>query len=66
VYVCICNAVTDREIRAAHELGADTTDAIADCLGAGTGCGRCREAVSDCLATCQISSASREFEVEAA
>jgi bacterioferritin-associated ferredoxin len=65
VYVCICNAVTDREIRAAHELGAETTEAIVDCLGAGAGCGRCLEAVSDCLTSCRAS-AGVELEVEAA
>ena len=66
MYICICNAVTDREIRAAHEMGAETPEAIAECLGAGACCGRCREAVSDCLSICSASASRDEREVEAA
>jgi bacterioferritin-associated ferredoxin len=66
LYVCICKAVTEREILAARELGAETPEAIAECLGAGAGCGRCREAVSDCLALCGAGDPSRQLETEAA
>jgi len=43
VYVCICNQVTDREIHGAVHLGVETLDQLAETLGVGTCCGRCRE-----------------------
>jgi len=43
MYVCICKAVTDHEIREAAETGVDNLDKLAEALGAGTGCGCCRE-----------------------
>jgi bacterioferritin-associated ferredoxin len=42
VYICLCNAITDREIVRAAEAGARSTDDLAAQLGVGTGCGRCR------------------------
>jgi bacterioferritin-associated ferredoxin len=41
VYVCICNAVTDREIRQCADLGVDTLDQLRECLGVASCCGRC-------------------------
>lgn len=41
MYVCLCNAVTDTAIVEAIHAGATTVEAIADTLGAGTGCGTC-------------------------
>lgn len=41
MYVCICNAVTDGEIREAVHGGANTLDALGEQLGVGTCCGRC-------------------------
>ena len=43
MYVCLCHAVSDQEIIAAVESGADDLLAIQERLGAGTGCGSCRE-----------------------
>ncbi|MDA1074375.1 MAG: (2Fe-2S)-binding protein [Proteobacteria bacterium] len=43
MYVCVCKAVTDSEIREAALNGAATIEDIAETLGAGTGCGCCRE-----------------------
>ena len=39
MYVCHCRAVTDREIRAAIDAGAQTIPALNEACGAG---GRCR------------------------
>ncbi|MNR71529.1 Bacterioferritin-associated ferredoxin [compost metagenome] len=39
--VCICNAVSDREIRQAAALGAQTLQDLKDGLGVATCCGRC-------------------------
>ena len=43
MYVCLCQAVKDAEIREAIRNGHASLDAIADKLGVGTGCGCCRE-----------------------
>ena len=41
MYVCVCNAVTDRDIRGAVALGARTLADLRQSLGVGTCCGRC-------------------------
>ena len=55
MYVCICNQVTDREIRDAVFAGATHLRDIQRDLGVATGCGKCavtakcvlREAVAE-------------------
>ncbi len=41
MYVCVCNAVTDREIRQCVALGAHTFEQVRECLGVSTCCGTC-------------------------
>ena len=41
MYVCICNAVSDHEIRGAVALGARSLDDLRGMLGVATCCGRC-------------------------
>ena len=41
MYVCICKAVTDRQIRQAVELGARSLGDLKESLGVATGCGKC-------------------------
>jgi len=41
MYICICNAITDRQIVQAAERGARSPDDLAHDLGVGLGCGRC-------------------------
>jgi bacterioferritin-associated ferredoxin len=41
--VCVCNAVSDREIRAAVAAGAHSFAEVQAQLGVATCCGRCRE-----------------------
>ncbi|MGH8220418.1 MAG: (2Fe-2S)-binding protein [Steroidobacteraceae bacterium] len=41
MYVCVCNAVTDREIRAALEEGATSLSEVQSALPVGMCCGRC-------------------------
>jgi bacterioferritin-associated ferredoxin len=41
MYICICNAITDRQIVQAAEQGARSPDDLAHGLGVGLGCGRC-------------------------
>jgi bacterioferritin-associated ferredoxin len=43
MYVCMCNAVTDREIRNAVALGARTLADLKSTLGVATCCGRCAD-----------------------
>jgi bacterioferritin-associated ferredoxin len=41
MYVCLCNAVTEREIRHAAQLGATSVSDLKDSLGVGNSCGKC-------------------------
>ena len=42
MYICICNAVTDRQIRTAVESGHCSLGMISRELGVATNCGKCR------------------------
>jgi bacterioferritin-associated ferredoxin len=50
VYVCICAAVPDTEIRSCIARGARTVEAVGDACGAGTGCGSCHDHIDVFLA----------------
>ena len=50
MYVCICNAITDKQIRAAAEGGATDLWGLQAELGVASGCGSCKEAASEILA----------------
>jgi bacterioferritin-associated ferredoxin len=41
VILCICRAVTDREVDDIIRQGASTADAVGQMCGAGTDCGAC-------------------------
>jgi bacterioferritin-associated ferredoxin len=41
MFVCICHAVTDKEIRTAARQGIRTLDELGDVLGVATCCGTC-------------------------
>ena len=41
MYVCICNAVTEREIRQAVALGVTTLKELREGLGVAGDCGKC-------------------------
>ncbi len=43
MYVCICNSVTDRDIRKAANNGVKTMKELSNQLRVATGCGRCAE-----------------------
>lgn len=49
MYICICHAVTDRDIRACIEDGATSMRDLRNCLGVGTQCGKCASHVRDLL-----------------
>ncbi|MEO0974560.1 MAG: bacterioferritin-associated ferredoxin [Pseudomonadota bacterium] len=41
MYICICNSVTDKQIRTAVAAGAETLDDLRDSLGVASCCGTC-------------------------
>ncbi|MEM7083295.1 MAG: (2Fe-2S)-binding protein [Pseudomonadota bacterium] len=41
MYVCLCNAVTESEVREACDQGAETLSDLQDSLGVAMGCGQC-------------------------
>lgn len=43
MYICICNAVTERDIRFAVESGCTSFRRVSAELGVATGCGRCKK-----------------------
>lgn len=50
MYVCICNAITDRDIRECAELGVSSLDDLRASLGVASCCGKCAPAASQILA----------------
>jgi bacterioferritin-associated ferredoxin len=53
MYVCLCNKVTDGQIREATQRGADTFDKLQQELKVATCCGRCRDCACQVMADAQ-------------
>jgi bacterioferritin-associated ferredoxin len=49
MYVCICRAVTDSQIRHAANNGASTLKDLRQSLGVASECGQCASCAKDCL-----------------
>jgi len=49
MYVCVCHAVTDRQIREAARDGARTLKDLRRDLGVTRDCGRCASCARSCL-----------------
>ena len=53
MYVCLCHAVTDKQIQSTVESGCCTLREVSQCLNVGKTCGRCvpsaREVINDTL-----------------
>ena len=58
MYVCVCHAVTDREIREEVERGASSLFDVQCRLPVGSCCGRCEDAARQVISE-QISHSSR-------
>jgi bacterioferritin-associated ferredoxin len=58
MYVCVCHAVTDRQIRRAVEQGARTLGDVQMQLPVGACCGRCEDSAREVIRDCQRKSAS--------
>lgn len=56
MYICICNAVTDRQIAEALSEGADTLAKLQKKLAVSTCCGSCITDIEDIL--CRVSANS--------
>lgn len=50
MYVCICHAVNEKQIRRAVEHGVRDYSTLSAELGVGTACGRCRDCACEVLA----------------
>ena len=66
MYICICNAITDRDIAQAAECGARSSEDLARELGVGLGCGRCTSCAKSILVDTVSRLASRPSETAAA
>ena len=49
MYICLCNAITDRQVIQAAERGARSAEDLAQHLGLGLGCGRCISCAKEVL-----------------
>jgi bacterioferritin-associated ferredoxin len=49
VYVCICNAITDKQIHEAADAGVEDLWGLQAALGVATNCGSCKETASEIL-----------------
>lgn len=49
MYVCVCNAVTDEDIRRAVENGARSVRDLREELRVATQCGHCLDCAQECL-----------------
>lgn len=47
--VCVCNNISDREIRQAMELGITSMDELRSALGVATCCGQCFSCAEEIL-----------------
>ncbi|MBV8854902.1 MAG: (2Fe-2S)-binding protein [Sinobacteraceae bacterium] len=63
MYVCICNAVTDKDIRKAVDRGASSLFELQNELPVASCCGRCGDAaeavINECLGKAQQAAAVR-------
>jgi bacterioferritin-associated ferredoxin len=65
VYVCICHAVPDTEIRSCIARGARTVEEVGDACGAGTGCGSCHDHIDVFLAAAHAPSVIANLPISA-
>jgi bacterioferritin-associated ferredoxin len=66
MYVCVCNSVTDRQIREAVEHGCDSMAKLRRELKVATCCGKCAPCARELLAECRAQAAWQPELAEAA
>jgi bacterioferritin-associated ferredoxin len=59
VFVCICHAVSDGDVRTAVAAGDRTADDVSARTGASTGCGTCRERLCAVVDACLPATSDR-------
>lgn len=59
MYICICNPVTDTQVRQAISQGCHSLSALQSALGVGAGCGRCTDSAHEILEQEQSRSVER-------
>ncbi|HMU99544.1 MAG TPA: (2Fe-2S)-binding protein [Rhodocyclaceae bacterium] len=57
MYVCVCHAVTERQIHEAAAAGAKTLKDLRRDLGVASDCGRCTSCARQCLKDAHATSA---------
>jgi bacterioferritin-associated ferredoxin len=63
MYVCVCNAITDKQIRRAARNGVSTLYELRGTLGVAAGCGSCARTAEDILDEELLGSASPQVYV---
>jgi bacterioferritin-associated ferredoxin len=59
MYICLCNGITEGQIRSCAQEGVCTLRELESCLGVGVSCGKCRQAAGEVLeAACSDSTAT--------
>ena len=53
MYVCVCNGVTDRQVREAVEKGCGSVGELTMLTGAGANCGSCLDMAAEMIAQMQ-------------
>lgn len=61
MYVCVCNAVTDKQIHQACEEGACSMRLLRQKLGVAGCCGRCAPAAYEVLKQCKAETEARKI-----
>ncbi|BDY06572.1 MULTISPECIES: (2Fe-2S)-binding protein [Ferrimonas] len=62
MYVCICHAVTEKQVRQAVDDGATDVKSLKQKLGVGSECGRCIQATLEVIQA-QTDAQPRYYEV---
>jgi bacterioferritin-associated ferredoxin len=60
MYVCLCRAVTDRQVRHAVRAGACSIADVMECTRAGTCCGGCHATIEEIIDEEQSTSTAGE------
>ena len=49
MYICVCKAVTDKQMVQAIDQGASTRRQLMQCTGAGGVCGKCSQSIKSLI-----------------
>ena len=66
MYVCLCNGITDSQIRNAVDSGLRTLTELSGELGVATCCGRCADCAIDIISEAQCGARPALRQLEAA